>query len=300
MAESLPGARPDVNSLLESVGQRVHQVRKQRGLSRRELSERSGVSPRYIAQLEGGTGNVSIALLYKIAAALDYTIESMLQESTSVPIAVGGGNKSGHSDALRAEVMQRIQTADTETLEQVKQLLRNRIADRAHRICLIGLRGAGKSTLGKMAGDALQIPFVELNSEIERIAGMPVAEIIALYGTGGYRELESRAVREVVDQHQRVILAVAGGVVGSAETYQLVLDRFLCVWLKASPLEHMERVVAQGDTRPMAGNPSAMQHLKNLLSDREKAYCKAQAMVDTAGQTAEHSLRQLLATVNTE
>jgi XRE family aerobic/anaerobic benzoate catabolism transcriptional regulator len=264
------------------------------------LSERSGVSPRYIAQLEGGAGNVSIALLYKIAAALDYKIESMLHDTPSVPFPVNHGNETGDCAALRNEVLQQLQTADTATLERVKQLLHNRVADRAQRICLIGLRGAGKSTLGKMAGDALQIPFVELNSEIERIAGMPVAEIIALYGTGGYRELESRAVREVVDQHQRVILAVAGGVVGSAETYQLVLDRFSCVWLKASPLEHMERVVAQGDTRPMAGNPAAMQHLKNLLSDREKEYCKAQAMVDTEGQTAEHSLRQLLETVKME
>ncbi len=292
MTEPLPHNQTDSVSLLDTVGQRVYQTRRERGLSRRLLSERSGVSPRYIAQLESGAGNISIALLYKIAAALECNMGWLLSESGTTP--ANGGSATGSNATLPADVLQLLQSADNQTLEQVRQLLKERVTERAQRICLIGLRGAGKSTIGRLAGDALQVPFIELNSQIEIIAGMPVAEIIALYGAQGYRDLESEALEAVIAQHNRVLLAAAGGVVSNPATFNMLLSRFHCVWLKARPEDHMQRVLAQGDTRPMKGNPAAMQQLKALLEDREARYSKAPLLVDTSGTTKAEALKSLL------
>ena len=168
---------------------------------------------------------------------------------------------------------------------------------RANRICLIGLRGAGKSTLGRMAGAALDLPFVELNREIEAHGGMEIAEIMGLYGPEGYRTLEAEALERIIATHDRMILAVAGGIVAEPRTYQTLLTRFHTIWLKAAPDEHMQRVRAQGDERPMAGNPEAMTQLRSLLTSREMLYDRAQARLDTSGQTRETSLKHLLALI---
>ena len=170
-------------------------------------------------------------------------------------------------------------------------------ARRAQRICLIGLRGAGKSTLGAMAGAALNIPFVELNRQIEEQSGMPVNEVLALYGQEGYRRLEAQALERVLSTYETMVLAVAGGIVAEPDTYATLLDRFHTVWIKASPKEHMSRVLAQGDTRPMAGNPEAMDQLKSILASREALYAKAEARIDTAGRTIEQSLDELLSII---
>ena len=272
-----------VGHLTRRLGERVRAVRKRRGLSRRALSELSGVSPRYLAQLESGEGNTSIALLQRVAIALERPIEALVAADDPL---------TGETDELvrlyrRADAAGRtraLQALDPERLR----------ADRAGRICLIGLRGAGKSTLGPMLGDALGVPFVELNREIERGAGMPIGEIIALYGDEGYRKLEADTLEAIVAAHERVVLAVAGGVVEAESGFAQVLTRFHTVWIRASAAEHMERVRAQGDLRPMAGNPQAMAQLHDILREREARYRRAELHLDTGGRDVEASRRELV------
>ena len=168
---------------------------------------------------------------------------------------------------------------------------------RAQRVCLVGLRGAGKSTLGRRAAQALRIPFVELKSEIENRVGMPVSEIMALYGQDGYRGFEAEAIEAVIQQHERVILSVGGGIVAETETFTDLLSRFHTIWIRTSPAEHMERVRAQGDLRPMEGNPQAMDQLKALLGAREPLYGRAQAQVDTSNRPEQSSVNDVLTTI---
>ncbi|MFV0514443.1 MAG: helix-turn-helix transcriptional regulator [Jhaorihella sp.] len=280
------GADESVAALIQRVGDRVRRARERRGIPRRVLSDMSGVSPRYLAQLEAGEGNISIGLLQRVAIALDHRIEWLV-----------GEDDPWNSDALR--VADLFRTASGETQQSVLRVLSPEPEEilRARRICLIGLRGAGKSTLGSLAGKALGIPFVELNSEIEEQSGMPVEEVIALYGQEGYRKLEAQAVTRVIATHDTMILAVAGGIVGEPETFNTLMGHFHTVWLKAAPDEHMARVRAQGDERPMAGNPEAMEQLRSILTSREALYGKALAQLDTTGQSAEEALAQLLALI---
>ncbi|GFE49730.1 shikimate kinase [Roseobacter cerasinus] len=262
---------------------RVRALRQAQKLSRRALSERSGVSPRYLAQLEAGAGNISITLLQKIAVALEVPVQGLLSDDTPEDHEV---QRIGQLYLDAPEAVQR----------KVRQLLaaQNPAALRSGRICLIGLRGAGKSTLGRMASEALHLPFVELNRRIEDETGMPVAEVIALYGQDGYRRMEAQAISRVVAAHDRLILAVAGGLVAEETTYQQVLEQFHTIWLQASPAEHMQRVRAQGDLRPMEGNPAAMQQLKSLLQARVPLYERAEARVDTSNKTVNASLNDLI------
>ncbi|MFZ7089950.1 helix-turn-helix transcriptional regulator [Primorskyibacter sp. 2E233] len=271
-----------VADLMARVGERVRKARERKGIPRRVLSEMSGVSPRYLAQLESGEGNISIGLLKRVAVALDYRIEWLV----------------GQDDPFGSEVMQvaeMFRTADRGTQQAVLRALSTEPSrcQRAGRICLVGLRGAGKSTLGKLAGEALNLPFVELNREIELTGGMPVDEIMALYGQEGYRKLEADALDRIVATYDRLILAVAGGIVAEPTTYNSLLGRFHTIWLKASPSEHMDRVRAQGDTRPMAGNPEAMAQLRSILQSREALYERAHAQLDTSGATVQDTLKRL-------
>lgn len=272
--------------LIARLAARVSEARKLRGIPRRVLSERSGVSPRYLAQLEAGKGNISVLLLYRVAAALDLKIDALLAQETTI-----------EHDAERIATLYR--DAPSDVRDKVRDLLmpRNPALLRAGRICLIGLRGAGKSTLGRLAGEALKIPFVELNEDIERAAGMPLAEIMAFYGESGYRKMEAEALDRVCAAHDRLILAVAGGIVAEASTYARLLDQFHSVWIRTSPAEHMQRVRAQGDVRPMEGNPQAMGHLKDLLLSREALYGRASAQVDTSNKPINSSLNELLAVI---
>lgn len=272
-----------VSALISRVGKRVRKARERKGIPRRVLSEVSGVSPRYLAQLEAGKGNISIGLLQRIAIALDHRIEWLF-----------GEDDLWGSDALHITEMYRSANADMQ--QQVLEILSPEPTGtiRAHRICLVGLRGAGKSTLGALAGQALGIPFVELNHEIEEQSGMPIAEVMALYGQEGYRTLEAQAINRIVTTYDTVILAVSGGIVAAPDTYKQLLDTFQTVWLKTTPEEHMSRVRAQGDERPMAGNPAAMEQLKSILAGREALYEKAMAQIDTSGKTVNASLNELL------
>ncbi|PLX39632.1 MAG: transcriptional regulator [Hyphomicrobiales bacterium] len=281
------GADDDVNAaadqLVKSVGERVRKARELKGLPRRVISEISGVSPRYLAQLEAGQGNISIGLLKKVALALDHRIEWFV-----------GEEDPWTSEALHVADLFRVAPASVR--QKVLDILNPVPAEkrRAHRIGLIGLRGAGKSTLGAMAGQALGVPFVELNREIEANSGMPVNELLALYGQEGYRRLEAEAIDRVIATHDTAILALAGGIVSEPDTYKRLLDHFHTIWLRASPEEHMSRVLAQGDTRPMAGNPEAMEQLKSILRSRESLYERALAQLDTSGKPLKTSLDELI------
>lgn len=278
-----------VDELFVAVGERVRKARESKGIPRRVLSEMSGVSPRYLAQLETGAGNISIGLLERVALALDHKIEWFV-----------GEEDPWSSDALR--IAELFRTADTNVQQAVLKLL-NPISEtlqKSGRVCLIGLRGAGKSTLGRRVGEILDVPFVELNTEIEEQSGMPVGEVMALYGQEGYRKLEAQALERILATHNSVILAVAGGIVSEPVTFNSLLNNFHTIWVKAAPEEHMSRVRAQGDERPMNGYPEAMGQLKSLLVSRESMYERAAAKLDTAGKTEEQSLADLLKLINSK
>ena len=284
-APAVKGDR-ETQDLLIRVGERVRRARELRGLPRRVVSNLSGVSPRYLAQLEAGEGNISIGLLQRVALALGQRIEWLV----------------GEDDPWASEAAQWVELlrgASPEARRRAIEMLGPVTHEhrRANRICLIGLRGAGKSTLGEMAGRALDVPFLELNREIEDHLGMPVTEVIALYGQEGYRTLEAQAIGRIIARHETLILAVAGGIVAEPETYATLLAHFHAVWIKASPEEHMARVRAQGDLRPMAGNPEAMDQLKAILRNREAHYQRAVAELDTTGKSLETSLGELVSLV---
>jgi XRE family transcriptional regulator, aerobic/anaerobic benzoate catabolism transcriptional regulator len=272
-----------VERLLVSVGERVRNARARMGISRRLLAERSGVSQRYLAQLESGQGNISIGLLARIAGALDLRIEWLLAEEdpwTSETAAI--------SSLLRS--------ATRSQRERIMEILlpENPGLKRAGRIALIGLRGAGKSTLGRLAASGLGLPFKELNEDIEEASGMPAAEVMNLYGPEGYRHLERQSLERIVALHDKIILAVAGGIVSQPETFNYLLQNFHTIWLKAKPEDHMSRVRGQGDERPMAGNPDAMSELRSILTSREALYTKAEAQINTSNSSLQESLKALI------
>ncbi len=273
--------------LFSRVGERVRKAREKKGISRRVLSEISGVSPRYLAQLEAGAGNISIGLLKRVALALDSRMEWLVGDA-------------GQAEANSRRFLELFMAANPAAKAAAIELLQNGATGhyRAQRICLLGLRGAGKSTLGRMAAERLNIRFVELNREIESSAGMAVGDIISLYGQDGYRQLESAELDKVIDAHERVVLAVGGGIVNETATYAKLQAYFHTVWVKASPQEHMSRVRAQGDERPMEGNPKAMEQLQMILRSRQRLYEKALATLDTTDKTKDASLDELVSIID--
>lgn len=273
-------------AFLGLVGQRVREVRQLSGLSRRALSDMSGVSQRYLANLEGGVGNISIGLLKRIADALARPVESFI-----------AGDPVDLHEAETVEAL--FLAASAETRRRVLDLLQPAITVRlkGQRVALIGLRGAGKSTLGRLSAARLGVPFVELNQDIQRTTGIPVTEIMALYGQEGYRRLERQVVETRASSGDALIMAVAGGIVSEPETFQFLLANYHTIWLKAEPDEHMNRVREQGDTRPMAGFPAAMESLKSILASREALYAQSDAVVDTSGRTVDESLADLVALI---
>lgn len=271
-------------AFLQKLGERVREARARRGMTRRILARDSGVSERYLAQLETGQGNVSVLLLRQIGAALGIPLIDLLRDDDNLPVEL-------------TLIQQFLQRLPKQRLARIRaQLLRDfgsPPADRGKRIALIGLRGAGKSTLGSALARKLDAPFVELDQEIERDAGISLSEIFLLYGQQGYRRYERRCLERVIESHERCVIATGGSIVSEPATYDLLLSTCYTVWLKAAPEEHMSRVVAQGDTRPMAGNAQAMEDLRRILDGRGMLYGQADATVDTAGQTVERSLRAL-------
>lgn len=265
------------------VGDRVREARARKNISRKVLAENSGVSLRYLAQLETGSGNISINLLRRVADALDYKIEWLVSEEDPYS-----------SDTLN--VVSLYKQASLETRARVMSLLdpEHPDAKRGRRIAFIGLRGAGKSTIGRLAADKLDIPFLELNEEIEHASGMPVNEVIAFYGQEGYRRLEKQSLERVAATHSSIALAVAGGIVSEPETFNYLLRHYHTIWLKADPSDHMSRVRDQGDERPMAGNPEAMSELREILTSREALYARAEIAIDTSKSDLNQTTNQVL------
>jgi XRE family aerobic/anaerobic benzoate catabolism transcriptional regulator len=280
---------PDAESrFLEQLGQRVRTMRALRGMSRKVLAKVSGISERYIAQLEGGKGNVSIVLLRRVSNAMGAHLEDLIPSTEPSP------DWAVIRDLLRK--------ASPGQIVQAKDILAGQ-SGLAHRrksfagIALIGLRGAGKSTLGKMLANKIGWKFVELNKEIEAENGLSVAEIIALYGQEGFRRMEQAALGQLLTDNGLTVLATGGGIVSEPLTFDLVLSSFYTIWLKAEPEEHMARVRGQGDLRPMADDRSAMAELRNILVSREPLYARANAVVDTAGLSVEDAGARLIEAV---
>ena len=272
---------------LEQLGQRVRTMRALRGMSRKVLARVSGISERYIAQLEGGKGNVSIVLLRRVANAMGAHLEDLIPAADPAP------DWQVIRDLLRK--------ASPNQIAQAKDLLTS-AGTSGHKapscgIALIGLRGAGKSTLGRMLAKRIGWNFVELNKEIERDNGLSVAEIIALYGQEGFRRLEQVALSQLLTRKELMVLETGGGIVSEPLTFDLVLSSFYTIWLKAEPEEHMARVRKQGDLRPMADDRSAMAELRNILKSREPLYARANAVVDTAGLSVDGAAARLVDTV---
>jgi XRE family transcriptional regulator, aerobic/anaerobic benzoate catabolism transcriptional regulator len=269
---------------LAALGERVREARARRGISRKLLARDSGVSERYLAQLEAGLGNISILLLRQIASALDSPLTELLAEDTGDTVEL----------TLTTQFLKRLPRQKLAAVRS--QLVRDYGSahdERMKRIALIGLRGAGKSTLGAKLSKVLGAPFVELDREIEREAGTSLSEIFLLYGQAGYRRYERRCLERVLEKNARAVIATGGSIVSEPGTYELLLSACFTVWLKAEPEEHMARVIAQGDTRPMAGNDQAMEDLRRILDGRAVLYGQADVTVDTAGKTPEQSLSAL-------
>ena len=268
---------------LKELGLRVRRMRGLRGMSRKVLAQVSEISERYIAQLESGKGNVSIVLLRRVCTAMGAHIEDVL------PMA-------GQSPDLLV-IRDLMRNATVQQVSKVKEILSGYSPTRHAGIALIGLRGAGKSTLGRMLAKTIGWKFVELNKEIERLSDLSIAEIIALYGQEGFRRKEQEALADLLTKREPIVLATGGGIVSEPVTFDLVLSSFYTVWLRASPEEHMGRVRKQGDLRPMADNRAAMDELRTILLSREPLYARASVEVDTSGLTIDEVAKRLTAAV---
>ncbi len=272
---------------LRLLGQRVRKARGQRGMSRKILARDSGVSERYLAQLEGGNGNASVLLLRQIARAMDMQLADLVSDAPERPVDT-------------TLILQFLGRLSADELSEARHLLAQSFeaaeGTRAPgRIALIGLRGGGKSTLGKKLAQHLRVPFVELNKMIEEEYGASVAEIFNLYGQPAFRRYERRCLESIIERYDRVVIATGGGIVAEPGTFDLLLSACRAVWVQASPEEHMQRVLDQGDLRPMANNAEAMEDLKNILAAREPYYAKAEIHLDTSGRAAEVSFADLCA-----
>lgn len=268
------------------MGRSVRELRSSLGMSRRELAVASGVSERYVADVEGGRGNVSILLLRQLADALRVSPVRLL-ESPADP-----------SDD-RNVLVRLVEQVPHASLPRLRRLIEKDFAAdeaaRHSRIALIGLRGAGKSTLGRQLAKHLRVPFIELDREIERAAGAPLAEIFLLYGQPGYRRHERACLERVLASHPAFVLETGGSIVSEPATYDLLLQRCRTLWLQTSPEEHMSRVVEQGDLRPMAGQAQAMGDLRRILAGRSVLYGRADGTMNTSGRTVAQCLKALRA-----
>ncbi len=275
---------------LVALGERVRALRARRGMTRKAVALTANVSERHLANLEYGLGNASILVLLQVAAALQCPLAELIGDVTT----------SSPEWLLIRELLEQ---RDDATLRRVRVALGDVLggagpssaaaAPRSTRVALIGLRGAGKSTLGQMLADDLGYPFVELSREIEKFAGCSVAEIQALYGMNAYRRYERRALEEAIQIYPEAVLAMPGGLVSDAATFNLLLAHCTTVWLHADPEDHMRRVSAQGDLRPMAASKEAMDDLKRILAGRAAFYSKAEFRLDTSAQPLLPSLQRL-------
>jgi XRE family transcriptional regulator, aerobic/anaerobic benzoate catabolism transcriptional regulator len=266
-----------------AVGALVRRSRARRGMTRRQLAEQSGASERYLAQIEGGQGNPSVIMLKSIAEALDVPIIELLPRS------------NGRSEALNRilDFLSRVPPSELPAIAEMVEGRADAGADRARRVALVGLRGAGKSTLGCKLAEHLGCPFIELDRLVEREYGASIPDLVEIAGLSTFRRYERTCLERVIGEHEAAVIATAGGIVANAESYALLLRRTHTVWIKARPDEHMRRVMAQGDFRPMAQNREAMADLNAILDARRADYARAEAELDTSGDTVDASFAKL-------
>jgi len=276
----------DDDRYLHLLGERIRDLRARRGMTRKILARDSGVSERYLAQLEVGRGNISILRLREVAQAMGLPLEDLIRVGPEQPPEL----------TLLIQYLHRLSPSK---LAQARELLLANFETQGKRgrIALIGLRGAGKTTLGGLLAEKLGVPFIELAQAIEQEAGMTLSEIFSLYGQAAYRRYERRALQSVVENNERFVLSPGGSIVSEPATFDELLTSCYTIWLKASPAEHMQRVIAQGDQRPMSDNREAMADLERILAGREAMYVKADAAVDTSGRSVEQALADLLRVV---
>jgi XRE family transcriptional regulator, aerobic/anaerobic benzoate catabolism transcriptional regulator len=281
-----PAAEPSDHAVfVTGIGRLVRLSRAKRGMTRRQLAQESGASERYLAQIESGQGNPSVLILKSIAQALDVPIIELLPRANGRPAAM--------THVL--DVLARTPVAELPALAELieSHAARHVTTDRARRIALVGLRGAGKSTLGRRLADELACPFIELDRLVEQDYGARIPDLIEIAGLATFRRYERACLERVIDEHDTAVIATAGGIVSDAETYALLLRRSHTVWVRASPDEHMKRVMEQGDFRPMAQNREAMADLVAILDARRADYARAQGELDTSGDTIERSFGKL-------
>ncbi len=280
-------ADPREDAYLRNLADKIRDARAQRGMTRNALATDSGVSLRFLAQLESGQANPSILVLRRIATAMGFSPDALLSEQPIRPI----------EQTLLMQVVNRLSGED---LESARQLLRqhfgrNGAAEGQERyVTLIGLRGAGKSTLGRRLAKYREVPFFELDREVELEYGATMGEILQLHGQPGYRRFEREILQAVLSKNPAAVIETGGGLAADPETLPLLLERSLAVWVRASPEEHMQRVIDQGDLRPMARSREAMRELKDILKAREPFYRQAHLHLNTSGRTADQSFKELL------
>jgi XRE family aerobic/anaerobic benzoate catabolism transcriptional regulator len=276
----------DIEGYLGLLGERVRTLRHQRGMTRKALAQHAKVSERYLAQLEAGLGNISIVLLRRVARALGLRVAQLVHDGADPPLDL----------VLLTQFLERL---PADMLLEARKLVTEHFSSpsedvRSKRIALIGLRGGGKSTLGALLAEHLGIPFIELDREIERRSGATLSEIFDMFGQETFRRAERDALDDVLRQHPAFVIATSGSIVTEPGTLELLLSSCFTVWVRAEPEEHMKRVMAQGDMRPMAHSARAMEDLISILKSREPLYARAEAALSTSGKTPEQNLAELL------
>jgi len=281
-AKAAPGH--DSDPYLRRLGERVRTLRHQRGITRKALAQHAKVSERYLAQLEVGKGNCSIVLLRRIARAIGLPVTQLVHDGAEPPLDL----------VLLTQFLERL---PPDMLVEARKLVTEHFSspsENRRRIALIGLRGGGKSTLGRLLAEHLDVPFIELDREIERRSGANLSEIFDMFGQETFRRAEREALDEVLRRHPHFVIATSGSIVTEPGTLELLLASCFTIWVRAEPEEHMKRVMAQGDMRPMANNARAMEDLVSILKSREPLYAKAEAVLATTGKTPEQNLAELL------
>jgi XRE family aerobic/anaerobic benzoate catabolism transcriptional regulator len=274
----------NADAYLHRLGERVRTLRHQRGITRKALAQHAWVSERYLAQLEAGLGNCSIVLLRRIARAIGLPVTQLVHDGAEPPLDL----------VLLTQFLERLAP---DMLVEARKLVTEHFSSPSEdrrRVALIGLRGGGKSTLGQLLAERLGVPFIELDREIERRSGANLSEIFDMFGQETFRRAEREALDDVLRRHQHFVIATSGSIVTEPGTLELLLASCFTVWVRAEPEEHMKRVMAQGDMRPMANNARAMEDLVSILKSREPLYAKAEAVLATTGKTPEQNLAELL------
>ena len=271
------------NNYSNNIGLIVKKYRSKRGITRQVLANKSGISLRYLAQLESGKANPTISIIANIAHALNLSLSDIFFNS-----------KNTNNNLMD----QRFNSFNSHQKDKVYELINdiykeNKLNKNKNKIALIGLRGAGKSTLGNMLHNEYAYPLFEATNEIEKLGGMNINEIIELGGQGMYRRFEYDVVKSLSNNHKKIVLLTGGSIVSEHKTYSYLLNNYFTIWIKASPEEHMQRVLNQGDSRPMASNPRAMDDLNNILNERISLYSKADLIVDTENTTVKKAYNNL-------